>query len=118
MNETIIERIRLKSSKMSKKKNVYIINAIEEFSEENPARFGIKISFKREDKETHGILINYNLMCAIIVLVSSVNFLIDPTDSNRAAILIALILILATVFQAAQVFSPHNCSFQVLWKPT
>ena len=93
---------------MSKNKNDYIINGIAEYSLKDPARFGINISFERDMKETNGILINYNLMSAIIVLVSSVNFLIDPKDSNRAAILVALILVLATVFQAAQVFLPHN----------
>ena len=89
---------------MSRKKNDYNIKNFEEYSLKNPARFGVKISFERDSKETNGVLINYNLMSAIIVLVSSVNFLIDPKDSNRAAILIALILVLATVFQAAQVF--------------
>ena len=42
-------------------------------------------------------------MCAMLVMISLVNFLIDPKDSNRAAILVALILVLATVFNAAQV---------------
>ena len=78
----------------------------------NPARFGIKILFERAIDETNGILINYNLMSAIIVLVSSVNFLIDPKDSNRAAILIALILVLATVFNSAQVLTlTHNTNY-------
>ena len=86
-----------------RKKNDYNIKNFEEYSLKNPARFGVKFSFERESQETQGILISYNLMSAIIVLVASVNFLIDPKDSNRAAILVALILVLATVFQAAQV---------------
>ena len=88
---------------MSKKKNNYIIKAIEEYSLKDPARFGIHISFERDAETTNGILVTYNLMSAIIVLVSSVNFLIDPKDSNRAAILIALLLILATIFNATKV---------------
>ena len=89
----------------SRNKNDYNIKNFEEYSLKNPARFGVKFSFERKSQETQGILISYNLMSAVIVLVASVNFLIDPKDSNRAAILIALILVLATVFQAAQVFT-------------
>ena len=99
----MIESISLKTLEMSKKKNDYIIKAIEEYSLKSPAKFGISITFERHPDATNGILINYNLMSAIIVLVSSVNFLIDPKDSNRAAILVALILVLATVFTATKV---------------
>ena len=88
---------------MIEKKNDYIITAIEKYSLKDPARFGIRISFERDAEATNGILVTYNLMSAIIVLVSSVNFLIDPKDSNRAAILVALILVLATVFTATKV---------------
>ena len=88
---------------MSKKKNNYIIKAIEEYIHRDPARFGINITFERDIQEIYGILINYNLMCALLVLVSTVNFLIDPKDSNRAAIIIALLLILATIFNATKV---------------
>ena len=94
---------------MSKKKNNYNIKAIEEYSLNDPARFGISITFERDIEETYSVLINNNLMCAMLVLVSSVNFLIDPKDSNRAAILIALLLILATIFNATKVLNlTHN----------
>ena len=89
---------------MSKRKNNYIIKVIKEYSLRDPAKFGINITFERDIQEIYGILINYNLMCALLVLVSSVNFLIDPKDSNRAAIIIALLLILATIFNATKVF--------------
>ena len=75
----------------------------EKYSLADPPRFGINITFERDIQEIYGILINYNLMCALLVLVSSVNFLIDPKDSNRAAILVALLLVLATVFNATKV---------------
>ena len=88
---------------MSKKKNNYIIKVIEEYSLKDPARFGIRISFERDIEETYSILINNNLMCAMLVLVSSVNFIIDAKDSNRTAILIALLLVLATLFNGAKV---------------
>ena len=88
---------------MSKKKNNYIIKVIEEYSLKDPARFGIHITFERDIEETCSILINNNLMCAMLVLVSSVNFIIDAKDSNRAAILIALLLVLATLFNGTKV---------------
>ena len=74
-------------------------------------KFGILVNFERNNKGKNGILISYNLMCAILVMISSVNFLIDPKDSNRAAVLVALILVLATVFNAAQVFKPQFISY-------
>ena len=66
--------------------------------------FGISVFFERSNEGKIGILISYNLMCAMLVMISLVNFLIDPNDSNRAAILVALILVLATIFNSAQVF--------------
>ena len=72
-------------------------------SNASTANFGVKIIFERNSDGEHGILISYNLMCGILVMISLVNFLIDPKDSNRAAILVALILVLATIFNSAQV---------------
>ena len=91
---------------MSKKKNNYIIKVIEEYSLQDPARFGINITFERDIEETYGILLNYNLMCAIIVLVSSVNFLVDPkVVPGRAGVLVTLFLVLTNFF----------CNAQVIW---
>ena len=91
---------------MSKKKNNYIIKAIEEYSHRDPARFGINMTFERDIEETYGILMNYNLMCAIIVLVSSVNFLVDPkVVPGRAGVLVTLFLVLTNFF----------CNAQVIW---
>ena len=81
----------------------YNVTSIDLFrSIEDEGRFGIKISFERNDESTNGILISYHLMCAILVMIASINFLIDPKDSNRAAILVALMLVLTTVFGVAQ----------------
>ena len=89
---------------MSNKKNNYIIKVIEEYSHRDPARFGINITFERDIEETYGILMNYNLMCAIIVLVSSVNFLVDPkVVPGRAGVLVTLFLVLTNFFCNAQV---------------
>ena len=91
---------------MSKKKNNYIIKAIEEYSHRDAARFGINITFERDIEETYGILMNYNLMCAIIVLVSSVNFLVDSkVVPGRAGVLVTLFLVLTNFF----------CNAQVIW---
>ena len=67
--------------------------------------FGLLVNFERNTNGKNGILISYNLMCAILVMISLVNFLIDPKDSNRAAVLVALILVLATIFNSSQVSS-------------
>ena len=40
----------------------------------------------------------------MLVMISLVNFLIEPKDTNRAAILVALILVLATIFNTTEVF--------------
>ena len=106
-NETVIDDIRLKTNpKMSKKKNTYLIKAIKEYSLKDPARFGINITFQRDIEETYGILMNYNLMCAIIVLVSSVNFLVDAkVVPGRAGVLVTLFLVLTNFF----------CNAQVIW---
>ena len=71
--------------------------------ENSKEKFGILLNLERSSQGTNGILISYHLMCATLVIISSVTFLIDPKDSNRAAVLVALILVLATVFNAAQV---------------
>ena len=55
---------------MKNNTNDYTIEKIEEYSLVDPARFGIKITFKRSHHATNGILINYNLMCGMIVVVS------------------------------------------------
>ena len=82
----------------------YVIKSSDAFVSPANDKFGIWLRFERNSKGTTDILISYNLMCAILVMISLVNFLIDPKDSNRAAVLVALILVLATIFNAAQVF--------------
>ena len=79
-------------------KSIDLINS----TEVDEGSFGIRISFERNDESTNGILISYHLMCAILVMIASINFLIDPKDSNRAAILVAFVLVLTTVFAVAQ----------------
>ena len=84
--------------------NSFLIKSFETvLSTASAPNFGVKIIFERNSDGKHGILISYHLMCGILVMISLVNFLIDPKDSNRAAILVALILVLATIFNSAQV---------------
>ena len=85
----------------------YVMKSLKEIRLINDGKetFGILLNFERSRQGTNGILISYNLMCATLVIISAVNFLIDPKDSNRAAVLVALILVLATVFNAAQVLN-------------
>ena len=67
-------------------------------------KFGICIIFQRNADGIHGILIYYHLMCAVLVLVSSINYVIDPTVvPGRAGLLITVYLVLTTFFSDAQV---------------
>ena len=62
------------------------------------------MSFERNTEGINGILINYNMICATLVLVATVNFLIDPrVVPGRAGLLVTLFLVLANFFTSAQV---------------
>ena len=98
---------------MSNDTNDYIIKSFEEFYSTNSSIFGINIKFERNLKGTTGILINYHLMCAILVLVGSINFLIDPKIvPGRAGLLVTLFLVLTNFFSNAQVKYPANKKFK------
>ena len=104
--ETTLRNINLTNLPTKRKDiNSYAIKSLEKFvtKEDGRETFGILVTFERNSKGINAILISYNLMCATLVMISLVNFLIDPKDSNRAAVLVSLILVLATVFNAAQV---------------
>ena len=105
--ETTVKNINLTNAKQNKHGDIdsYCITSLATIvSKDNGEEtFGILVNFERNSKGINGILISYNLMCATLVMISLVNFLIDPKDSNRAAILIALLLILATIFNATKV---------------
>ena len=104
--ETIVGNINITNSKEHNDINSYEIMTFETIvsrNEDGEQIFGILINFERNTDGKNGILISYNLMCAILVMISLVNFLINPNDSNRAAVLVALILVLATIFNSAQV---------------
>ena len=104
--ETIVGNINITNPKEHNDINSYEIITFETIvsrNEDGEQIFGILINFERNTDGKNGILISYNLMCAILVMISLVNFLINPNDSNRAAVLVALILVLATIFNSAQV---------------
>ena len=105
--ETIVGNINITNLKERNDINSYEIitfKTIVSRNEDGEQIFGILINFERNTDGKNGILISYNLMCAILVMISLVNFLINPNDSNRAAVLVALILVLATIFNSAQVY--------------
>ena len=90
----------------------YNITSIEKFHSKNINTFGIQISFERNWKGIRGILINYHMMCVMLVLVGSINFLIEPNVvPGRAGLLVTLFLVLTNFFSNAQVnkelFSLH-----------
>ena len=111
MNQTIIESINLINPKTSNDVNDFSIKPFEiyhsKLSSSNSSettKFGIQITFERNSKGITGILINYHLMCATLVLVASINFLIDPNVvPGRAGLLITLYLVLTSFFSSAQV---------------
>ena len=67
-------------------------------------KFTICIIFERKQDAIDGILINYQLMCATLVIVASINFVIDPiVVPGRAGLLVTVYLVLSTFFSDAQV---------------
>lgn len=126
MQNTVIEQIYLIDPKMSDDTNYYLITSFDiihnmaktdvftkpghieinntDISNTNSTRFGIKFHFERNSKGIIRILVNYHLMCAILVLVASINFLIDPkVVPGRAGLLVTLFLVLTNFFSDAQV---------------
>ena len=104
---------------MSNDTNDYIIKAFEEFYSTNSSIFGINIKFERNLKGTTGILINYHLMCAMLVLVGSINFLVDPKIvPGRAGFLVILFLCLTNFFSDAQVCNLQKFSKKETQKST
>ena len=102
----MLKKINLKSIKMSKDTNNYFITSIEEFHSNFTTIFGITIRFERSFKGIGGILLNYHLMCTMLVLASSINFLIDPKIvPGRAGVLVTLFLVMTSFFSDAQVFN-------------
>ena len=89
---------------MSNDTNKFIIKHFDLKHHPNDSSFGIQIHFERNEEGISGILINYNLLCGTLVLVATVNFLIDPkVVPGRAGLLVTLFLVLANFFSSAQV---------------
>ena len=100
----MIGTMNLELSKMGSDTENYNIKSIEEYHFNHTAIFGIKISFERKSKATNSIMINYYLMCAMLVIVASINFVIDPkVVPGRAGLLVTLFLVLTKFFSDAQV---------------
>ena len=101
-NGVFIGEIDLISKKLNDNINGYIIKSIEKHLSKNATSFGLKIRFERST--SNGILINYHLMCAILAMAASINFLIDPkVVPGRAGLLVTLFLVMTGFFSDAQV---------------
>ena len=75
--------------------------------------FGLRISFERNTEGISGILMNYHFMCATLVLVASINYLVDPdVVPGRAGLLVTLFLVLTNFFSNAQVFFSEGHSIK------
>ena len=89
---------------MNNDTNSYSIKSFEAIASNDTGKFGIKVRFEHNSKSYHGLLINYNLMCGMLVIVASINFLIDPkVVPGRAGLLVTLLLVLTNFFSDAQV---------------
>ena len=84
----------------------YTIKGFEKFHSNNPvATFGFNVTFERNPQ---GYIINYHLICGMLVLVASINFVIDPKIvPGRAGLLITIFLVLTSFFSDAQVTNLH-----------
>ena len=103
-DQTIIKDVALINPKTSNNTNNYKIHPFEVIQQSNDSRFSLQIKFERNYKGIGGIIINYHLMCTTLVLVASINFLIDPkVVPGRAGMLVTLFLVLANFFSGAQV---------------
>ena len=84
--------------------NDYEITVIKLEERKTEEKIGIRIHFQRNQSGINGILINYHMMCAMLVFVASINFLIDPeVVPGRAGLLVTIYLILTSFFCNAQV---------------
>ena len=100
-NNTIdISNIRLEIGNVNAMSG-YTIKDFELFHTNNPATFGFNVTFERNPQ---GYIINYHLICGMLVLVASINFVIDPKIvPGRAGLLITIFLVLTSFFSDAQV---------------
>ena len=100
----IINKIALIDPHMSNNTSKYFIKPFEVHKNSNGSSFFIQIDFERNVEGINGILINYHLMCGTLVLVATVNFLVDPkVVPGRAGLLLTIFLVLANFFSCAQV---------------
>ena len=89
---------------MSNDTNDYHIKSFEVIASKDSGKFGIRVRFERNSKSYWGLLINYHLMCGMLVIVAAINFLIDPkVVPGRAGLLVTIFLVLTNFFSDAQV---------------
>ena len=101
---------------MSNDTDDYILKSIEEHHTNYITRFGIQIHFERNPSGIIEILMNYHLMCSMLVLISSINFLIDPKCvPGRAGLQVTLFLVMTSFFSAAQVIILLNYTTEHLF---
>ena len=100
---------------MSNNTNDFNLQSIEEYHSNYTTKFGIKIKFERNNAGITGILISYHFMCALLVLVGNINFLIDPKIvPGRSGLLVTIFLVLANFFSGAQVINKQMQIFSGL----
>ena len=113
-DETFIKEVNLTNPILSNDTNNYLIKPFEIFHSNNPARFGIEIRFEHHSEGIVSIIVNYHI-CGTLILVSSMNFLIDPkVVPGRAGLLVTVLLVLTNFFASAQVNNSTSHVFKSL----
>ena len=92
------------NKEINKELNDYKITFIEKEENRTEEKFGLYLKFERKPSGINGILIKYHMMCAMLVFVGLINFLIDPdVVPGRAGLLVTMYLILTSFFCNSQV---------------
>ena len=92
------------NKELNKELNDYKITFIEKEENKTEEKFGLYLKFERKPSGINGILIKYHMMCAMLVFVGLINFLIDPdVVPGRAGLLVTMYLILTSFFCNSQV---------------
>ena len=103
-------RLKFSNINMSNTTSNYNIKPLKVNAYSNDSsEFALQINFERNSEGITGILFQYHLICAILVIMASINFLFDAKDTNRSCLLAALLLVMTTIFSVGQVTMHMYC---------
>ena len=112
MHETSIKNVTLIESEFQNNVTIKGYKAFEFPSihqETKSSFYGVETKFIVTfslSRDPFGYLIRYHLVCAVLVIIGSISFLIEPKIvPGRAGLLVTLFLVLASFFSNAQVMN-------------